>query len=451
MKRLFWKIFLSFWLALLLFTVGSVFIAGQFIEAKRQEQDRVSPRAQIQQLNREARHIAADAGSEGLKRWLQELDRREVVPFLLLDDNHHDLLDRPVPDYLIRHLDRRRGHLPGILIEDGTLFHLTPDYRGVTLGRILVRPRIIAIPVLFAMLVSGLVCWLLARYLTRPLRRLHQATEEYADGNFSIRVAPGLGKRQDEIADLATAFDRMAEKLDSLLRSHKRLLRDASHELRSPLARLQVSLELARGKSGNDVTQELNRIEREADRLDELVGQLLSLARLESQQQFSHTENILLADLLKQIRDDACYERQQSAEECTVTLETGDVTSTIRGDLALLHSAIENVVRNAIRYAPDTSPIAITLRLDNQQPAILYLSVCDQGPGVPEDILPQLFDPFVRVDEARSREQGGYGLGLAITERIIRLHGGQVTAHNAQEGGLCVEIRLPVAGSTSPS
>lgn len=450
MHSLFWKIFLSFWGALILFALATLLSMNLFLEHKRQEQGQVSPREYMRKLVDEARSAVDRDGVEGLRRWLARTDRNEVLPLLLLDAEGRDLLGRPVPEHLQARLARPpRGDRERMLrmaaeirTPEGGVYRLVPDVHSVTLARVLVRPRAMALPVLIAALVSGLVCLLLARYLTRPLTRLHHATEDYARGELTTRVAPALGGRRDEIADLARAFDRMAERLAELLQSHKTLLRDVSHELRSPLARLQVALELARGRAGEAAQRELDRIEREAERLDELIAQLLSLARLEAQAGPAVRETVDLRALLGDVVGDVRFEARGERRE--IGLADGEALN-VTGDPALLHSALENIVRNALRHTAENTAIDIALGRDPARRGNVRIDVRDHGPGVPEVMLARLFEPFVRVDSARSRDQGGTGLGLAIARQAVRLHGGEVAAENAAGGGLRVWITLPAA------
>jgi two-component system sensor histidine kinase CpxA len=212
-------------------------------------------------------------------------------------------------------------------------------------------------------------------------------------------------------------------------------MRDVSHELRSPLARLRIALELA--ERSDDPAQALQRVEKEADELEQLLGNLLSLSRLESGQSVLERRPVVLAELLRTVINDADFEAQ--AHQRHVVLEvTQDFT--VAGDPVLLRSAIENVVRNAVRYTAENSTVEVWLGGDSGQAAV---KVCDHGEGVPEASLQKMFEPFARVGEARDRDSGGYGLGLAITGQVIAAHGGAVTARNRDEGGLCVEMRLP--------
>jgi two-component system sensor histidine kinase CpxA len=455
MHRLFWKIFLSFWVLLILFAGATMFTASQYLERTRAEQEAAGPHERLQRRAAEGQAIADRTGIEGLKAWMRDLDRSELVPLLLLDQDGHDLLGRAVPAPVAERLAREAVHprlapfrarlRPLIRLPDGTEYRLVPDFQGVTLGRIIARPRVIALPLVLVALASGLVCFFLARYLTAPLGRLRRATERYASGDLDTRVAPTLGTRRDEVAELARAFDHMAQRLQELMISQRQLLSDVSHELRSPLARLQVALGLARQRSNGRADAEFDRIEREAERLNELIGQLLSLARLESGVTVAAREPVDLAELLASVAGDADFEARAHHRR----VEIGDMTPvTIRGDARLLQSALENIVRNAARYTTEGTAVEISLEPDTGKPRAWRITVRDHGPGVPDDMLPRLFEPFVRVGDARDRASGGYGLGLAIAQRAVRLHGGDVWARNEPSGGLAVVVVIPAeAGS----
>ncbi len=450
MHRLFWKIFLSFWVALILFSAATMIAASHFLDRLREQQELTSPYERFRNYAVAGQHIAENGGIDGLKTWLRAIDRIEVVPLLIVDRGGHDLLDRPVPERIIEHLARDADHPPPpgtethrllIALPDRTEFRLIPDFQAVSLGRVLRRPRVIALPVIVAAIVSGLVCLILARYLTAPLGRLRRATEVYAAGDLSERVAPTLGSRKDEIADLARAFDHMAQRLQELMTSQRQLLSDVSHELRSPLARLQVALGLARQRTDGRAAAEFDRIEGETERLNDLIGQLLSLARLESGVTQTEREPVDVAELLATVAADADFEARANHRHVEITKT---VSAVIQGDTGLLHSALENIVRNAVRYTAVETAVTLSLDFENDRPDALVLRVHDHGPGVPVEMLPRIFEPFVRIDDARDRASGGYGLGLAIAQKAIHLHGGTISAENGPDGGLSVVISLPI-------
>jgi two-component system sensor histidine kinase CpxA len=293
------------------------------------------------------------------------------------------------------------------------------------------------------LLTTGLICYALARHLTAPIMQLQATVRRLASGDLEARMGPSLGIRKDELAALAHDFDLMADKLQNLLLSQTRLLGDISHELRSPLTRLGVAHDLAlhHAATGNleAIDDDLQRISYEAQRLDALIEQLLTLARLDTQSDGGaqlKTE-VNLATLLREIAEDAAFEAQSQSKQ----IQIGECENcTVIGDAELLRSAIENVVRNALRYTVENSTVLLTLRCTEQA----IITVRDHGPGVPESELNNLFRPFYRVAEARDRQSGGAGLGLAITQRAIHTHGGSIVARNAPDGGLEVEIRLPI-------
>ncbi|MDX2462998.1 MAG: ATP-binding protein [Porticoccus sp.] len=462
MKSLFWKIFVSFWLALILFASLTLWATSHYLEKVRSETSNLQPRNNTIEYIRQARALAQGGDIKALRHWLTQLDEREAIPYLLLDESGKDLLNRPVPLHLQHRtlrLERkylpdehenehddehrhRRPHQRPIII-NGQRYRLMPDFQNITLNRVLNRPRVIATPFLLAALISAIICLLLARYLTAPIGRLRQATQKLAQGDLNQRVSPSMGNRKDEIVELANDFDYMAEQLQALIESHKQLLRDASHELRSPLARLQVALGLARQRGDNESTQELDRIEREAERLNELIGQLLSLARLETNTADIELKPIELDALLENIVDDAAYESRAVNRDVKII---HSMPVTIKGNSVLLSSALENVIRNAIRYTAESTWVEVSLQSDSEKPGWVEIKIRDHGPGIPQQMLESIFEPFVRVGEARDRQSGGYGLGLAIAKRAVNLHGGKMTAANEKDG-LNIIIHLPVNDS----
>lgn len=289
---------------------------------------------------------------------------------------------------------------------------------------------------------AGGVCYALALYLTRPVDRLRDATRTLASGDLSVRVMASLGQRRDELTDLGRDFDFMAERLQSFVEAERRLLRDISHELRSPLARLTVALELVRQQCPPDVKPELDRIELEASRLDEMIGQLLTLTRLEGAVLGKERVPVDLAAIVEDVAADADFEAR--AVDRSVEILASE-PCTVLGDDALLRSAVENVVRNAVRYTGEGTSVDVSLAVKSEtgsQTAIVR--VRDHGPGIPADALDQIFRPFFRVHDGRERQSGGVGLGLAIAHRAVRSHGGEAKAENAPDGGLIVELRIPL-------
>ena len=289
---------------------------------------------------------------------------------------------------------------------------------------------------------SGLVCYLLARYLTAPVVRLRAAAQKLAAGDLTARAGKAGSRRRDEIAELVRDFDSMAERLETLVNAQSRLLNDISHELRSPLARMNIALELARQRSGPEAQSFLDRMDLESNRLNEMIERLLIIAKLDAGADGLRKEPVHLAELIIEITEDADFEAQGNG--CHVRAKIVE-PSVVQGNPGLLHSAIENVVRNAARYTAEGTSVEVRLDrgVSGSAPTAI-IQVIDSGPGVPEDALDKMFRPFYRIDDARGRQTGGVGLGLAITDRAVRLHGGTVRAMNRPEGGLLVEVRLPL-------
>jgi len=284
---------------------------------------------------------------------------------------------------------------------------------------------------LVLLVVSGVACLLLAKHLTRPLRALGVAGRSIAAGDLTARVQPPFADRGDEFGVLARDFNEMAGRIQAAVENRERLLRDVSHELRSPLTRLNIAAELLRQKAGPETAPAVDRIERETHNLDQLIGQVLAFSRVTSRSAAAR-EPVDLAALLGSVADDAAFEgRAQGLQvDCDAP-----ALPTITADESLLRSALENVVRNALQHARQR--VAVSGRVEDRQ---VHIVVRDDGPGVAEDDLPRLFEPFFTGGQ---RRPGGAGIGLAIAQRSVELHGGRITARNGAAGGLEVEIELP--------
>lgn len=291
-----------------------------------------------------------------------------------------------------------------------------------------------------ALLVSGLICSLLTRYLTAPILQLRKMSQKLAAGDLSVRTGSGLAQRQDEIGDLVRDFNAMASRIEELISRQRQLISDVSHELRSPLARLNVALDLGRERKGNDPAFE--QMQEDLRLLDEMIGRLLTIAKLDISAAQVPMMDVDLADLLSQIVRNAKFESREPNGGIRL-ISSGQ--GVVWGSAELLHSAIENVVRNAIRYTENGTCVEISMECKN--PSSVRLVVRDYGPGIPESELKNIFQPFYRVAGARDRQSGGTGLGLAITDRVVRLHGGTIRAENATPRGLNVEIVLPLSGA----
>lgn len=453
--RLFLRIFLSFWLAQALFLVLAILVTIVIRPTRRISEIE----AQLPKTLEDAVAVYQKGGSASLREYLRAYHDAHRIHAMLFDERG-PLLDRPTPPWIAetargkhRTADsfwgRLNPHTQTLKAEvsgsDGHHYILVtelPPGQTAFFG-----PNGVPFLGLFiAILTSGLVCYVLAGYLTSPILRLRKATQKLAAGDLSARAGK-TGLFHDELSHLVRDFDAMAEQIEKLVSAQSRLLKDISHELRSPLARLNVALELARQRTGPEAEGILDRINLETSRMNELIGSLTTIARLESGVGSLRKIPVRLEEVVEEVARDADFEAQ--ARNCRVEAEILEELPA-EGDPALLRSAIENVVRNATRYTQEGTTVKVraekVLRLNSSQAII---RVTDSGPGVPDDSLEKIFRPFYRIDDARGRSTGGVGLGLAITDQAVRLHGGSVVASNLPEGGLSVEIRLPLRALTA--
>jgi signal transduction histidine kinase len=450
LRGVFLKVLLWFWASLVLVAVAlevAIVATSTPVEVRlhRFSDSVLTGRA------RDAVAILDREGPPGVARFLDELERTTRIHATLLDGDGREVAGRPVPALAVAMAARAlvsgetemeaEGQTAlkarAVTVSGGRRYVLVA---AVPIGLLRLLRDAVSVQVVRLLVVLGTAavsCYGLARYVGRPLARLRAATLELARGNLAVRVGPTMGRRTDEFAGLAHDFDRMAERLDGLVTAERRLLRDISHELRSPLARLNVALGLARQQAGRDQAA-LDRIEREAERLNALIGQLLMLARLESGTSEPAREPVELARLVREVAADAEFEARSRGRAVRLT-DVGD--DTVEGDSELLRSAIENVVRNAVRHTREGTAVEIAMRRDGE--ARVCVRVRDHGAGVPAPALPYIFEPFYRVGDARERATGGVGLGLTIAHRTVRLHQGTLRASNAPDGGLVVELSLP--------
>jgi len=451
MKSLFLKIFLSFWLVVALLVVMAILITV----AMRPTRQISAIEAQQSKILSEAISAYQVGGVNRLRDFLHSIRDAQHIRAVLFRDGE-SLLGRSVPPWFTE-VAKGERHTTDTLVgrlnprfqmlrvsttgTDGHTYMLVtelPPGQGALFG----PNGVPGLGIFVAVLTSGLVCYFLAQFLTSPVIRLRKATQKLASEDLSARVGASSSQNGDEISQLLRDFDLMAEQIEKLVNAQSRLLKDISHELRSPLARLSVALELARQRTGPECQSVLDRISLESNRMNELIGSLTTIARLESGAGSIRKQPVELQDLVQEVARDAAFEAQ--ARNIQVECEILDELP-IAGDPALLRSAIENVVRNATRYTrPGT---AIAIRAEKRNSANLdeaYVQVSDSGPGVPEVELEKIFQPFYRIDDARERSTGGVGLGLAITDQAIRLHGGSVRASNLPEGGLLVEMHIPL-------
>ena len=434
MGRLFWKFLFAFWLTLILAGVG----VGSAVWVHRQSTvdeaaERHIPRVEFWLDNAELALV--DGGAQTARRLLQRWQQRPGgAPVFVLDDQNRDLIDRPVPP------PEALAALPEqatreIIREDGTHFRLIVDpQRMQPRGRGRHHPPTPWIPLVTGLIASLAFSALLAWYVAKPIRLLRRAFDAAARGKLDTRVTPRMGGRRDELADLGRDFDRMAAQLQAQIAAQQRLLHDVSHELRSPLARMQAAIGLGR-QNPDKLPDTLERIERESARLDTLVGELLTLSRLEAGTR-GRAERIELIELIAAIADDAQFEAQAAGRE--VRFEgSGEAWSWAQA--ALVQRAFENVIRNAVKYTAEGTTVEIATRVTGKT---LEVDVADRGPGVAEAERADMFEPFKRGNNDSTTP--GFGLGLAIAQRALAAHGGTIAARPRDGGGLVMQLRLPL-------
>jgi signal transduction histidine kinase len=446
MHSLFSRIFLLFLLAMTLI-VGSS-IATTFTIASR-DRDNEQPEMQRRpSVAIQASEILARGGIGALKSWLESTrnapgDRELFV----VGPNGEDLLGRPLPESASRRLallgrDPVPGNFrptrvaPQIVGADGAVYTVLLTARRPSIFGALSLPAISLTILGIALVVSALTSWWLAEHLTAPIRRIQAGARALATENLDVRVSAGLEGRKDELAVLARDFDAMADQLRANRSATTQLLRDISHELRSPLARMRVALGLARQPPA-DFPRQLDRLEREIERLDAMISQVLKLARLHGTDALVEREPFELDDVIEEVVRDANFEG--AMKNCRINLKA-TAHEAVLGNRELLRSAIENVLRNAVRYSPKDSPVEVSV---SRAGSGLEILVRDHGPGVPPADLERIFEPFYRVAESRDRDSGGEGIGLAITSQVMKAHGGSARSINAQGGGLEVRLSLP--------
>lgn len=389
-------------------------------------------------------------GERGCERGLAARDSRDQRLALYLEGAL--ALGEPIergPELVRRALAARDQRAFEVDEHEHVALVLPRDPRYVVVSEAPVRSRwmFFVVPdtlpyrLLAIVLVTGLVAVLLARYLSEPIGRLRRATQRMAAGDLSARVARQLARADGETQALGRDLDAMAERIQALLDSERQLRRDISHELRSPLTRLNIAIELIRRRSADDLGPAFDRIERDTARLDAMIGELLTLNRLEAEG-IARAEPIELAALARHVVDDSAIEAERQGSH--LVLHAPEPCA-LTGNGELLRRAVENVVRNAIRFTAAGEPVEVELAREADR---AVLRVRDHGPGVPAASLEKLWKPFYRVEGDRARNTGGTGLGLAITEQAVSLHGGKVRAENHPEGGLLVTIELPTEAST---
>jgi len=447
---LFVKVFIGFWL-ITLAVLGSWMLSNQYFESRLDSAGPPSeqrPAAPPHRFVLRVTYALQNTPSGELPGLLRRAERDHGVQIYLLRRDDSDLFERPVPAQIARTAQKLQGqrrmaraeHSGQVLFAHSIYREEDGPLRAVFQFRKPERPVLAFLAqnnwlrMLLVIGVSGLLCYLLSRLVTGRLQELSLASRRLAQGELGTRL---LVREHggDETDELARDFNAMAEQLQQRIQAQRRLLADVSHELRSPLARLRVALALAQEQHSANPTQ-LDRIEREAERLEELISQLLS----SQAEQAELSDHIDLASLLQQLGADAAFEFAARGKNVSVTCSIDEALVITTGDL--LHKSFENILRNALAHTADQTTVNVEL---DQEGEHYQVSITDHGPGVPAIELERIFDEFYRVDTARTREKGGYGLGLAIARRAIEQHGGNLTAENTGNG-LKVIVQLPAAG-----
>ncbi len=450
MRSLLVRIFLSFWLIIGI-TIGIAALSGYFYAERVRD---AFEDFDYEETMLEASAALATNGREGLMQWLKNAPKTSDLTIYVLDQDLHDILGRDIPRRVQRQLYRHRRHMRArdfdrrgpqnilrarpfsqLVSTDGEIYTLdvTPAQYAPTMWRGLSQRFLLLV---LALVVSGVISYLLARAIANPIRKLRDATVSLADGNLDARVGSSIGVRRDELGMLARDFDSMADKLARAAAQQTELSQNISHELRSPLARMRVALELAKRQAGD--LSEFDRIHTEAERLDNLIGQILSYARMDSSPQFESAD-IDLADLIGEVVENVNYECKADGTGGAKVHASFDASPTIHGYSEALTSAVENVLRNAVRHSPPAGMVSVRL---SQQDTTARVEILDEGDGVDDADLARMFEPFYRT---KNSTDTGTGLGLAITKRAVRLNGGELSAENLADGGLRVVIDLPVA------
>jgi len=446
--RLFWKLFLALLLSLSAIAAASSWFSQHWLLQSQQTEQRLD---QLAGYADTAANLYIGEGQNALRRWMRRSMHQARFRGYLLDAGGMPLIGRgrPLPPKIDKLVQQAVAKgVPLRLVRPPHLISVVPV--DTSRGRFywvagsLIEPDAmqqnsryaLMLRLSLALFTILLVSWLLSRMFTRPIRQLQQTASRLGSGRMDTRAPQALAGRGDELGELTRSFDAMATQLQGLMESHKQLLRDVSHELRSPLARLTVALELARDTAGNAAQDDLQRIALEAGRLNELIGEVLSLARFEQGAIVAEMTELDLAALLIEVISDASFE----AEAAGKRVETDTLPGCrIRADRRWLQRALDNVLRNAVRHTADGTAVRVDMHHTGDG---ISITVRDHGPGVPEEALAHLFEPFFRAEEARTRSGGGYGLGLAIAQRVIDMHGGSIHARHAEGGGLAVTITL---------
>ncbi len=443
--NLFVKVFVGFWLVTLII-LGSWLLSARYFDSQPNRPSISGPAAPPKQFMLRLFYELQNVSDGELPGLLQRTKKQHSIDIFLLKADGNDLYDRALLPGVLRVAQqlgrgRRRASIetPRGLMFGHTLYRETQGrLRAVVVFQAGKRPLLallnksMGLRLFLAVLLSGLVCYALSRALTNRIKALQHAASQLARGKLDTRIDV-RDSGGDETDQLARDFNSMAVQLDEKIRSQKRLLSDVSHELRSPLARLRIALALVERDPGNG-QQYMQRIELETGRLEALIAQLLS----SQSEEFSAEVYIDLVSLLVELCADATFEGK--SEGVQVKFSTQLTQAVIPSHGELLKRCFENILRNALKYTPENTVVEASLERRGES---YIICIEDQGPGVEESALHNIFEEFYRADDARLRETGGYGLGLAIARRAILHHKGEIRAVNTARG-LAVTVTFPV-------
>jgi two-component system OmpR family sensor kinase len=483
MSRLFWKFFLAFWLTILLIVITAISVHWIRDNNNKPSEQQLDRHATV--FINSAIAIAKYGEETTLYEFMLDLSEQHFPIIYMIDEQDNEILNRPIDAPLLQLVHDEyeskgeRGDIQRIVTTSGKswlVFAVRPDFKAIRqiddaiqvipphmgsgphtrahsphasndnagsathkqgpMGTKPHRPLFISplfwitMAIVISFIFSGLLAW----YFTRPIRELHDAFSAVSTGDLTTRLSPSTLKRKDEFAQLGRHFDEMVSKLHNLITAQQNLLNDVSHELRSPLARMQAAIGIAQQQPEKS-SATFERLETEIQQMSDLIGELLILSQVDTVENLHTKSDINFLELLSEIIDDGRYEATD--KHIDIVFNHGHDIS-INGYEKLLRRAIENVVRNAIKFSNDNSTIQINVIKRDQ---LIELTVSDHGIGVNETTLPYIFDPFVHSD---TKNKGGSGLGLAIAARAINKHAGQIKAQNNNEGGLTITIELPL-------
>lgn len=425
-----WRIFFLIWFAMALAVVLSNVAIQEWASRERAQLEQRDDLAQIAQ---EAIDLKESGDRRQAFRMLREAGERERLHLFLMEG---DDMRRGIPGGL-----RDRAG-PGFQPQRPAVIEVAQGYRLVVWPRAggdgWLDPRLFrSFELGLTFILITLACWWIARRISRPLRDVEETARAIANGDTDLRVRDAVANRRDEVGALAQAFNAMTDRLCQLLERQQQLLRDISHDLRTPLARQRVAIELARDSLVEpDI---MDSILRQNERLEAMTAQILTLHRVGARGQPMAQEPVKMAVVLNEVLRGAADYAEQNRVDCQLEVAEDARNATVLGDASLIHRALDNVLQNALDHTPPGRVVSLHLMAAGRW---LTCEIADQGPGVPEADLPNLFEPFFRSDQARGGQ--GWGLGLAIAHDIMQAHDGRITAQNGSSGGLVVRLDWPV-------